>query len=422
MTEPAHQDRAHSELGASACKRWWNCPGSVALSRGIPNRSSPYAAEGTAAHELAEACLTRGQDAIEYIDRSFGEYVVTTEMAEAVQVYLDECRRVPGERHIEVRFNLADITPPAPMFGTADCVVYDPSTLTLRVVDLKYGAGVQVQAKDNPQLRYYALGAMLAFPQYNVQRVEAVIVQPRAFGAPIRSTEIDPVDLWEWSVALIRHAEQALVPDAPLAAGDWCRFCPAAGQCTAQRDTALAVAVDEFASTDTYPDLPEPPPLDARLLTPEQVAEALARVPMVESFIRDLQAHGRQLATQGALPGWKMVPTRPTARWTDVAEAADMLVAVHEMPEAAIYEPRNLVSPAKAREALTAQILASRLADYAPGQGVKKPTKKQAEEDARAALAGLITSTSGGENLVPDADARPALPAAGAEFAALPPT
>lgn len=420
MTEPAHQDRAHSELGASGCKRWWNCGGSVALSRGIPNRSSVYAAEGTAAHELAEACLTREQDAVEYIDRSFGDFTVTSDMAEAVQVYLDECRRVPGSQHIEVRFSLESIDPPAPMFGTADFVLYDATTRTLRVVDLKYGAGVQVQAEDNPQLRYYALGAMLAFPQYDVQAIEAVIVQPRAFGHPIRSTTIDPVDLWEWSVTLIRQAEKALAPDALLKAGDWCRFCPAAGKCSAQRDAALAVAVDEFAVEDETTVEVVQQPIDARLLTPEQVADALARVPMVEAFIRDLLAVGHQLATQGTLPGWKLVPKRPTQRWTDATEAADMLAMAHELPDDAIFKPRELVSPAQAREALTAQILASRLAGYAPNQGVKKSTKKQAEEDARKALGGLITSASSGENLVPVSDERLALPAAGAEFDALP--
>ena len=45
--------REHSELGASACARWSVCPGSVVPSRGIERKSSVYADEGTAAHELA---------------------------------------------------------------------------------------------------------------------------------------------------------------------------------------------------------------------------------------------------------------------------------------------------------------------------------------------------------------------------------
>ena len=60
----------HSALGASSCKRWWHCPGSVSLSAGLPNESSDAAREGTAAHALAEQCLTYYQDAAELIDRT----------------------------------------------------------------------------------------------------------------------------------------------------------------------------------------------------------------------------------------------------------------------------------------------------------------------------------------------------------------
>ena len=38
--------------------RWATCPGSVRLSKGIPNRSSKYAQEGTDAHEWAAKLAT----------------------------------------------------------------------------------------------------------------------------------------------------------------------------------------------------------------------------------------------------------------------------------------------------------------------------------------------------------------------------
>ena len=62
-----HTERAHSPLGASSCSRWWNCPGSVQLSKGFHGRSSVFAREGTAAHELSEMCLHQNRDAHEFL-------------------------------------------------------------------------------------------------------------------------------------------------------------------------------------------------------------------------------------------------------------------------------------------------------------------------------------------------------------------
>ena len=394
---------AHSEHGASSCKRWWNCPGSVALTRGLPDDASPYAAEGTAAHELAALCLESGQDAIEYIGRTVAGFNVDAAMAEAVQVYLDHCRVILHTspdvvRHIEHRFTLESLNPPAPMFGTADFVATYGGWLW--VVDLKYGQGVQVEARDNPQLRYYALGALIGHPE--VRYIQASIVQPRAPGGPaIRVVDLDPVDLVEWSVELMDHATATLQPGAALVPGEWCRstFCKARGLCTAQRDVAVAAAGVEFMDKPTYV-LPDP-----RLMTPRQVAHALGMADMLDGFLRDLRAAATaEISRGGTVPGWKLVPTKPSQSWRDDAEADAALEDLHGFGDER-YRPRSVISPAKARTALAARL---------PG------TRKAATEAARARLADLIVTASSGVNLAPDADARPALPAAGAEFMALP--
>ena len=49
----------HSSIGASSMYRWKNCPGSVKLSQGLPNRASIYAKEGSAAHEIVSLALER---------------------------------------------------------------------------------------------------------------------------------------------------------------------------------------------------------------------------------------------------------------------------------------------------------------------------------------------------------------------------
>lgn len=49
----------HAILSASASKRWMNCTPSALLERQFADEESIYAAEGTAAHALAEHKLKR---------------------------------------------------------------------------------------------------------------------------------------------------------------------------------------------------------------------------------------------------------------------------------------------------------------------------------------------------------------------------
>ena len=100
------------------------------MSAGIPRKSSPDAALGTAAHKLGEICLREGKDTKPFVGtiidtETDGSWEVTKEMAECVQDYLDEVRRVQkllgGALHIEERLDLTALVPD--MFGTADAVI-----------------------------------------------------------------------------------------------------------------------------------------------------------------------------------------------------------------------------------------------------------------------------------------------------------
>ncbi len=53
-----HEVRTHGKFSPSASERFFRCPGSVNLLQRVPVRqSSPYAIEGTKAHEVLEAGL-----------------------------------------------------------------------------------------------------------------------------------------------------------------------------------------------------------------------------------------------------------------------------------------------------------------------------------------------------------------------------
>ena len=57
---------AHAKLSASGSARWLSCTGSVKAESTLPNTTTPYAMEGTAAHELADMCLSDGLSPHDY--------------------------------------------------------------------------------------------------------------------------------------------------------------------------------------------------------------------------------------------------------------------------------------------------------------------------------------------------------------------
>jgi hypothetical protein len=390
--QPNHGERKHSELGASICYRWWNCPGSVALTRGMENPPTDASRKGTAAHELAQKCLDSGDDATDYIGLTYAGEPVDQAMAEAVQMYLDDCRSLPedvaSERMVEVQFDLSKLHPPAPMYGTADFVAYDPLTATLYVRDYKNGF-LPVDAVDNPQLKYYALGAMLKLNK-PVMRVEVTICQPNGVGASIKRDTFNAQGhdgLRVWGYQLMEHARATQEPDAPLVAGDWCSktFCPARGKCPAHTSQALAIAQAEFGG----------PPAVA-VLTPEELGAVLSKLDLLRAWIKDVEAAAvGELNAGRDVPGWKLIEKESNRdSWTDEAEAETILSAVYEVDP---YATPKLASPAQIRGRLAASI-----------QAARGGTKKAAEAEARKLLKPLAYRPTRAA-LAPATDPRPAL-------------
>jgi hypothetical protein len=304
---------AHAKFGASNAKRRMACPGSLNAEAPFPDESSPYAELGTAAHELGEFCLVNGhEDAFAFIGEEHNGHKVDDNMARAVQVYIDHIRATallePSLCRYEKRFSLDKLDPPMPMFGTADCIIYGKESGSLYVLDYKHGQGVAVEVEDNAQLKYYALGAILEIgDKAPVNKVITVVIQPRAMHAdgPVRQYSYSRDEIMDFGTELIDAAHESLKPDAPRLAGDHCKFCKAAGTCSALRNDALAVAQDEFGAVKDLNDL-----------TPAEVADYLEKVPLIEEWIKSLRRHANYILESGnALPGYKLVEKRPTRRW-----------------------------------------------------------------------------------------------------------
>lgn len=245
------EERAHARLGASSAARWMACPGSVQLSaQAPPKKSSAYAEEGTRAHELAEKALRSGKSPAAWQGQYPNDMIVhVAGYANYVVSLVDLVN--DGRLHVEQKVSLNPIGPPEPMFGTVDCWVYHEQDQHLHVIDLKYGAGVVVEAVGNPQTRYYALGAMLACDG-PVSTVTTHIYQPRAADRTdkVRVETLDVVELLDWGGQLLDAARIAVGPEAPLRSGAWCRWCPAAVICPVLQGAMVELARDEWAGVD----------------------------------------------------------------------------------------------------------------------------------------------------------------------------
>jgi hypothetical protein len=160
---------------------------------------------------------------------------------------------------------------------------------------------------------YYALGAVLKIgDRAPVNAIHTAIVQPRAphkLGA-IRTHSYTRDEILDFGTDLIDAAHAAIKDDAPRIAGDHCKFCKAAGSCSALRGNALAVAQDEFGVIRSPDDL-----------TPEEVSAYMDRIPLLEEWIKSIRRHAHSvLESGGALPGYKLVEKRPTRRWKNEEE------------------------------------------------------------------------------------------------------
>ncbi len=254
---------AHSPLGASGAERWMKCPGSIGLSEGVPrdDDDNEFSGPGLAAHAVAAECLTTRSDAWTLIGYRVHDdllyepgaevypsdaILVDKEMADAVQVYLDAvCQRHPdqnqGNTWIERRFHCPSLH--ELFYGTADFAHLSAVDSTMEyplapparldVWDFKYGAGIVVEVKENPQLMYYACGILADLDLWNtVDRVTLHIAQPRGFhfDGPIRMWSISVDDLSHWLWDVLEPAMNTALGSTDTASGEHCRFCPVRGR------------------------------------------------------------------------------------------------------------------------------------------------------------------------------------------------
>lgn len=372
-------DREHMLFGGSTAHRWLRCAGSVKLAAAAPPiPSGEHARRGTHAHALLELALReRRTDVSEFNGRALlpDHEPFNEEDVAAVQLAVDWVVAAfhesgNGEMFIEHKMKLHDDTG-----GTADCMIYHPDEKRLRVIDYKHGT--RYVPEDAAQLKFYALCALATVAErLPVKRIDATVIQPRAFGAdPARTAVYTPADLmgFDDEVDMARAAAKADSPS--FAAGAWCQYCPGAAVCPALQGSVVKAAAG-WPAANTSVTITLPPASSLR--DPQRLAETLAVLPTVQAFIDAIEEAALALAVGGTrLPGFKLVEKTARRSWED--EAAALRWFEQNTPLAPDdYAPRVLLSVAQAEKLVKAD----------------KATMKE--------LAGLVEKKSSGLKLVPE--------------------
>ena len=364
--------KKHALLGASSSARWLVCTPSARLEAMFPDEQSPYAAEGTVAHDLAEAILRHkleGKKAPKLDDYS-------AEMIEAVNRYVDICeekvnearaRSSDAESMIEARLDFSRWVPEG--FGTGDMVIVADGIL--EVIDLKYGKGVPVSAVENTQMRLYALGAYDVNEYlYDIKTVRMTIVQPRLDS--VSTDEMALEELLDWGEDIKPIAQRAWEGDGECTPCDYCNFCKARHTCRALADTCLDTFYKNGGKLN-------------QLLTDSEVSDILAMKDLITKWIKGVYdfAYEKALSGEKQWPGYKLVEGTSRRTITDPDAAAKTLLD-NGYKEEEIFKPRELEGITNLQKVLGKKGVAEYLEAY-----IDKPEGKPAlvpESDKRPAI------------------------------------
>ena len=364
--------KKHALLGASSSARWLVCTPSARLEAMFPDEQSPYAAEGTVAHDLAEAILRHkleGKKAPKLDDYS-------AEMVEAVNRYVDICeekvndaraRSSDAEAMIEARLDFSRWVPEG--FGTGDMVIVADGIL--EVIDLKYGKGVPVSAVENTQMRLYALGAYDVNEfLYDVKTVRMTIVQPRLDS--VSTDEMSLEELLDWGEDTKPIAQRAWEGIGECTPCDYCNFCKARHTCRALANTCLDTFYKNGGKLN-------------QLLTDREVSDILGMKDLITKWIKGVYdfAYEKALSGEKQWPGYKLVEGTSRRTITDPEAAAKTLLD-NGYKEEEIFKPREL-------------------------EGITNLQKVLGKKGVSEYLEAYIDKPEGKPTLVPESDKRPAI-------------
>lgn len=418
-------DGEHSVFSPSGSGMWLMCSGSLIPNMLAEDTAGYEAVEGTVAHAVAEDWLRSG----ERPDERIGEVVVVEEhgnkfeveitksMLDYLEVYVDGCMFMPGDKYVESRVYFEDLTPLPRQGGTADHIAMEHGILTLS--DLKYGQGIPVYAaadlddprtlietvdgitlNGNSQLLIYAYGAFREWDWlYNFQRIVVRIYQPRRDN--ISTWETTREELLKFAAWVKERAFAAWQHGAPRRPSEEsCRFCKVKNTCPAFLTMFEKIAdgcfddLDDPVTEDEMSDAIDS--LDMGLvdleftkaveLTTDQLAKLLPYRSAIEGWFSSVEAELERRANDGeVVAGHKLVEGRSNRVFRSEQAAIERL-ADAGVPWVELFSLK-FISPAQAEALLRTH-------------GMKMA-------DAVKFIEPVVFKPAGKPTLAPDSDKRP---------------
>lgn len=389
------------------------CAGSLIPSMSAVDTAGYDAAVGTVFHELIAHWQLNGRPDDWLGDKRTiinGEQAFVVEVDDEMFTCAEECLSrfsdFPGDRYVETRVDISDLTPLSGQGGTCDLAFCEMGVLD--ITDWKYGKGVQVFAARNTQLLCYAWGFFQEFDKiYGFHTIRLRIAQPR----------LNHWDLWEISrdelLAFADWARErwalAWKPNADRTPGPkQCQWCKVRLPCAALEAVRQAMADDTFEVLDVSHEtqkalvVADPklkPPVS---LSTDQLARIYTYRKIMEAWFQDIHEELISRGFQGDDLGglWKVANGRPGNRkWVDEEVTAEALCKVG-VDDELIYQ-RRLVSPAQAEKLVRAAGVKGKLGpqyinlftDRAPGRPTLVPIG-----DNRGNVASIVDDSFEGED------------------------
>lgn len=352
----------HALLSMSSAHRWLVCTAAPRFEEGLPESTSAYAEEGRLAHAIAELKILKkftimtNRTYNTRLNKLKKEDAYDPEMDKTTDLYLEHLMEQAmlydssPTVAAEVKVDVSDYVPEG--FGTCDCVMIGGDTLC--ITDYKHGKGVPVAAKDNPQMRLYALGALKRYAPIfgdTIKKVRMSIDQPRLDSYTMDTITVEELRAWGDSIKPI--AQKAFSGLGEFVPGDHCRFCRGKAQCRARANvnTALEDFKDCIPAGSLTPE--EKQSMDAAaacgvmpptLLTDEEIGDLLIRGQHLVQWYKDLEEYATKALLDGRpIAGWKLVAGRSNRTFTD-QDAAIQAVIAAGYDEALVYDrkPKTL--------------------------------------------------------------------------------
>ena len=307
----------HSKLfSPSASARLLTCLGSAKASEGIPDQESLFAAEGHDAHALAEIrlCERLGLQTNEKIeDLTFYNREMEDYISDYVSYVLEKVASIKKDcpdAIVLIEQKVAAVRYDESLFGSTDVAIIADKVLT--IIDLKYGRGVLVNAKENTQEMCYGLCAMETFGNlYDIEDINLCIFQPRL--SNVSEWSLTVKELYKWADEILKPGiEKIRAGSEEFHPSRHCVFCKAKPLCKALRDQNLELAKHEFRP--------------AFLMDDSEIEEVLDKADDFVNWINSV----KEFALEDAMKGkkydhYKLVEGRSNRKYVDETKVINVV-------------------------------------------------------------------------------------------------